>query len=37
MVSKELLAGGDFESISRLTSEAVTVVATARLQASAQH
>jgi 2-dehydro-3-deoxyphosphogluconate aldolase/(4S)-4-hydroxy-2-oxoglutarate aldolase len=37
MVSKELLAGGDFESISRLTSEAVTVVAAARLQASAQH
>ena len=37
MVSKELLAGGYFESISRLTSEAVTVVATARLQASAQH
>jgi 2-dehydro-3-deoxyphosphogluconate aldolase/(4S)-4-hydroxy-2-oxoglutarate aldolase len=37
MVSKELLARGDFESIRRLASEAVSMAAAARLQTSAPH
>ena len=37
MVSKGLLLRGDFEAIRRLTSEAVSVAAAARIQASARH
>jgi Entner-Doudoroff aldolase len=36
MVSKDLLLRGDFETIRRLTSEAVSVAAAARVQASAR-
>ena len=36
MVSKDLLLRGDFETIRRLTSEAVSVAAAARIQASAR-
>jgi 2-dehydro-3-deoxyphosphogluconate aldolase/(4S)-4-hydroxy-2-oxoglutarate aldolase len=37
MVSQGLLLRGDFEAIRRLTSEAVSVAAAARIQASARH